>query len=72
MEAQQKELIKRIGGLQKILQGQVDVLMDDVEVEVESASADEDDISLKRLQKIKGVLEEIIERLEQGLNKKGD
>ena len=24
MEAQQKELIKRIGGLQKILQGQVD------------------------------------------------
>lgn len=72
MEAQQKELIKRIEGLQKILQGQVDVLMDDVEVEVESASADEDDISLKRLQKIKGVLEEIIERLEQGLNKKSD
>ena len=72
MEAQQKELIKKIEGLQKLLQGQVEVLMDDVEVEVESAEVDEYDISLKRLQKIKGVLEEIIERVEQGLNKKGD
>lgn len=66
MEAQ--EWIKRIEGLQKILQDNVEILMDDVEVEVESATINKNDINFERLQKIKGVLEEIIERLEQGLN----
>ena len=66
MEAQ--EWIKRIEGLQKILQDNVEILMDDVEVEVESATINKNDINAERLQKIKGVLEEIIERLEQGLN----